>query len=308
MPFSFGQARLADGFGRFVVSGGQLVLVFVGFKIDSPHGWLGVGAAIALLSIFGWLGALKRWRSISDTPTSQVATAAQGYVELVGRGRQLQGLPLLSPLNGLPCLWYRYTIEHRDNDGKWEEQRSETSDASFIIHDGSGECLLDPEGAEVLSARKEVWTEGDTRYTQWLLLQEETIYALGQFVTRSGLDLQLNRDEDIKALLTEWKQDHPQLLKRFDLDGDGQVGLREWELARSAARREIEARHREARNSADLHLMHYPPDGRLYLISNMPPARLARRYQWWAWAHLIVFFTSLAGVAYSYALIFQSAP
>lgn len=299
-----GPWRLSDGVGRFVVSGGQLALVFVGLEIGSPEGWLGVAAAIAVLSVFGWLGALRRWRSVGDTPTSQVATAAQGYVELIGRGAPLDGLPLVSPLNGLPCLWYRYIIEHKDNDGKWQHERNETSDASFLLRDATGECLIDPDGAEVITTRKDSWTEGDTRYTQWLLLGQERIYALGQFVTRTALDLQLDRDADIRDLLAEWKRDHPQLLKRFDLDEDGQLSMREWELARSAARREIEANHRAARDNADLHLMHYPSDGRLYLISNLEPAKLASRYQWWAWGHLAVFFAALAGTAYSYALVF----
>lgn len=296
--------RLADGFGRFVVSGGQLFLLLLGFQIDDPRGWFFVAIGIAGLSVFGWLGALRRWRSISDTPTSQVATAAQGYVELLGSGRPLDGLPLLSPLNGLPCLWYRYTIEDKDSEGKWRHRESQTSDASFIIADGSGECLVDPEGAEVLTTRKECWEVGDERYTQWLLIRDETIYALGQFATRSGLDLQLDRNADIKDLLAEWKRDQPQLLKRFDLDGDGQLSIREWELARSAARREVEARHREERNSADLNLMRYPDDGRLYMISNLTPDTLARRYQWWAWGHLFVFFAGLAGASYSYRLAF----
>lgn len=296
--------RLTDGFGRFVVAGGQLMLVFVGLQLDHPLGWFAVCIGVALLSIFGWLGALRRWRHIIDTPTSLVATAAQGYVELLGRGKPLEGLPLVSPLTGLPCLWFRYTVEVKNSEGKWTQERSATSDLSFIINDGSGECLVDPEGAEVISIRKDVWEKNDERYTEWLLLKDEQIYVLGHFATRSGLDLQLNRNEDIKELLAEWKRDHPQLLQRFDLDGDGQLSLREWELARSAARREVEARHREARNTADLHLMHYPEGGRLYLISNMAPTKLARRYQWWAWGHLLIFFAALAGVAYSAARAF----
>ncbi|HWT54160.1 MAG TPA: hypothetical protein VN066_05080 [Rhodocyclaceae bacterium] len=307
MLFSSGRGlslRLADGFGRFVVSGGQLILLFIGFQIDDPRGWFFIAAGIAALSIFGWLAALHRWRSISDTPTSQVATAAQGYVELIGRGKPLDGLPLVSPLTALPCLWYRYNVEVKDGEGRWKHDRSETSDASFIISDGTGECLVDPDGAEVLSIRKDVWTQGDERYTQWLLLKDERIYVLGQFMTRTGLDLQLDRNEDIKDLLAEWKRDHPQLLKRFDLDGDGALSLKEWELARSAARREVEARHREVRSSADLHLMHYPEDGRLYMISNMAPDKLARRYQWWAWGHLFIFFGGLAGASYSYLWVF----
>lgn len=289
---------LGDGFGRFVVHGGQLVLVFIGFELGSPLGWLIVSAGIAALSVVAWFLALRRWRSIADTPTSQVATAAQGYVELSGRGKPLAGLPLVSPLNGLPCLWYRYTIETKGSDGRWRRDDAATSDASLILRDESGECLIDPDGAEVISTRKDTWTTGDQRYTQWLLLKDEHLYALGQFTTRTGLDLQLDRNEDIKHLLAEWKRDHPQLLKRFDLDGDGQVSLREWELARSAARREVEANHRDLRSSAELHLMHYPADGRLYLLSNVPAERLARRYKIWAWVHLIIFFAALYAVVY----------
>lgn len=301
MQLDFGShLHLRDGFGRFVVHGGQLVLVFIGFEMGTPAGWMFVSSGIAALSVLAWLLALRRWRLIADTPTSQVATAAQGYVELSGRGKALAGLPVLSPLNGLPCLWYRYTVETKDSDGKWHHDHTETSDASLILADESGECLIDPEGAEVISTRKDSWEEGDRRYTQWLLLQDEQLYALGQFTTKSGLDLQLDRNEDIKHLLAEWKRDHPQLLKRFDLDGDNKVSLHEWELARSAARREVEARHREARNSADLHLMHYPADGRLYLLSNVPAEKLARRYKIWAWGHLAIFFAALYAVVYFY--------
>lgn len=296
--------RLSDGFGRFVVSGGQLVLLFVGFQIDHPLGWFGIAIAIAALSVFGWLGSLRRWRSIKDTPTSMVASAAQGYVELIGRGKALAGLPLVSPLNGLPCLWYRYTVEEKGSDGKWTQQRSETSQLSFLIRDASGECLVDPEGAEVLAIRKDSWEVGDERYTQWLLLEHEKIYVLGQFTTHSSLVLALDRNLDISTLLADWKKDHPQLLKRFDLDGNGELSLREWELARSAARREVEANHREIRSAPDVHVMHYPADGRLYLISNMAPEKLARRYQWWAWAHLLVFFGGLAGASHTFRLAF----
>lgn len=290
--------NLGAGLGSFIVHGGQLGLVFIGFELGSPLGWLTVSAGIGALSVVAWFLALRRWRSMADTPTSQVATAAQGYVELSGRGQPLAGLPLLSPLNGLPCLWYRYVVETRDSHGRWRRSDAATSDASLILKDGSGECLIDPDGAEVISDRKDSWTDGDQRYTQWLLLKGEPLYALGQFTTRNGLDLQLDRNEDVKHLLAEWKRDHPQLLKRFDLDRDGQVNLREWELARRAARREVEANHRELRGSADLHLMHRPADGRLYLLSNVPAERLARRYRIWAWVHLVVFFAALYAVVY----------
>lgn len=44
--------------------------------------------------------------------------------------------------------------------------------------------------------------------------------------------------------------------------------------------------------------MHKPRDGRLFLISDLDPMELARRYQLWAWFHLLVLFGSAAGIAW----------
>lgn len=295
MRLSFGFRRIRrHGFGHFIVHGGQLLLVFTGFELKSSTGWLAVSVGIAALSVVAWLLAIRRWRVLGDTPTSHVATAAQGYVELSGRGRAMAGTPVVSPLKSLPCLWYRLDIEREDSDGKWQLESSETSDASIVFSDGTGECLLDTEGAEVISSHEDTWRDGDQRFTQWLLLEQDALYALGQFKTRSALDMQLDRDADIKQMLADWKEDNPQLLKRFDLNNDGKVDLREWELARGAARREVEKQHREARNSADLHMMHCPTDGRLYLISNIPAEKLAQRYRLLAWLHLVIFFVALS--------------
>ena len=75
--------------------------------------------------------------------TSKVASAAQGYVELIGSGRPLAGAPLISPVSQLPCLWYRYKIERKTSDNKWVLEDKGESDASFILEDGTGECVVD---------------------------------------------------------------------------------------------------------------------------------------------------------------------
>jgi hypothetical protein len=284
--------QLRRGWGEWITSGGQLLLLFVGGQIDSPLAWRCVAGAIALLSVPAWLSALRRARMVADTPTSQVASAAQGYVELQGRGKSLQGLPVLSPLNQLPCLWYRYRIERR-RDNKWETVERGESDASFLLDDGTGQCLVDPEGAEIIVEHRDQWTSGNQRYTQWLILNDEPVYAIGAFITRSGDSQALSVTEDMKALLAEWKRDMPALLKRFDLDGDGRIDLEEWGLARQQARREVEIQHRELREHPDLHLMGLPADGRLYLIATLPPARIERRYRLWSIAHLLIFVVSL---------------
>lgn len=293
--------RLRRGYGRFITSGAQLLLVAVAAEIDTPLGWAACSGLIAAVSLLAWTSTWRRARAFDDTPTSKVASAAQGYAELQGRGKPLDGVPLLAALSHLRCLWYRYLIERR-SDNKWVHEDSGESDASFILDDGSGQCVVDPEGAEVIPARRDQWTQGNRRYTEWLLLEGEALYALGQFKTLGSQDLQLDRTADVKALLAAWKTEPRELLRRFDLDGNGELDLREWELARAQARREVGRQHDEARRQPELHLMRRPEDGRLYVISTLQPERLSRRYRWWSAIHLAIFFGALAGSGYALRL------
>ena len=284
---------LRRGYSDLVTSAGQLILLFFGFQTESSLGMFVCVALMVPLSLLAWASAYRRARAVADTPTSKVASAAQGYSELIGSGRPLAGTPLLSPLNQLPCLWYRYTVERKDSENKWVQESKGESDASFILDDGTGECLIDPEGAEMLVTKKDTWMQGDRRYTQWLIIERQRIYALGQFATRGSVDLDLSVAEDIKQLLADWKTRPAELMQRFDLDRNGQLDLKEWELARAQAKREVLANHRELRASAELNVMHLPDDGRLYLISDMEPDSLAGKYRWWSWFHIAVFFGAL---------------
>ncbi len=284
---------LRRGYSDLVTSGGQLILLLIGFKTESALGMFVCVALMVPLSLFAWTSAYRRARAVADTPTSKVASAAQGYVELIGSGKPLAGAPLMSPHSHLPCLWFRYTVERKDNENKWVQEDKGESDASFILDDGSSECLVDPEGAEMLVTKKDSWIQGDRRYTEWLLIERQTIYALGQFATRGSVDLDLNAAEDVKALLAEWKTRPAELLQRFDLDKNGQLDLKEWELARAQARREVQANHRELRTTSELHVMHRPDDGRLYLISDLEPEGLSRKYRYWSWFHIAIFFGAL---------------
>ena len=293
--------RLQREYGNILAVALQGMLAGIVFGEGSRASLLGGGALLSAIGFPAWVAALRRVRAIADTPTSRIASAAQGYVELLGSARPLGGLPLLSPLTGLPCLWYRYRIERREND-KWVHDSSDESDASFLLDDGTGRCVIDPESAEILVDRHDTWIRDERRYAQWLLIDNDPLYALGDFVTRGSIDLDLDADEDVKALLAEWKKDRKSLLKRFDLDQNGEIDLKEWDLARRQAKREVAQAHREARERTEVHLMRRPDDGRLYLISSLPPDTLTRRYRLWSWAHLAFFFAGLAAVGYGWRL------
>lgn len=274
----------------------QLALLAVAWQLGQREAWLFCLGGIAMLALISWMALLRRRHAITGTPTSRIATAAQGYVELQGRGLPLDINPLHSPLTGGDCLWYRYQVEQKKNDDEWELLEQGESHTCFVLDDGSGQCLVDPEGAEILTHHSKRWNDGDCRYVEWTLRAQDKVYVLGNFVTQhasEGLDV----SADVKALLTEWKRDQSALLRRFDLDHDGQIDQREWALVRRMAQRETEKRHRELRQQPDLHLVRHTPEG-LFLISNHAPEKLARRFLWLAACQLTCFLFALGYVGW----------
>jgi len=283
---------------QLVTSGGQLLLLFIGLKLQSQTGWLWCLGSMAFVSLFAWYSALHRLRTISGTPTSRIGSAAQGYVELIGHG-EVHGVPILSRYSNLPCLWCRYKLERRRSDNKgWATEEQGENSAPFVIDDGSGKCIVDPQGAEILTRHKDSWTSGGHRYTEWKLLDIDFIYTLGEFKTVGGSNTTLTKDELVKQVLSEWKMDSDDLLRRFDLDNNGVLDMQEWMLARQAAKREADKRLNDAYAEPDINFMLRPHDGRLYLISNLNQGRLALRYKLWAWGHVIILFSALGGISW----------
>lgn len=277
--------------------GVYLIVGMLGVYAENRRAMLFALVVIAAIAFLAWMLSFRRLLAMSGTPTSRIASAAQGYVELVGRGRSHPDFQVLSRLTFLPCIWYRFIVEQRNSKDKWERVSSGRSDESFVLDDGSGLCVVDPDHAEVIPRRKEVWTQGKIRYTEWLILPQETIYLLGEFSTLSGETIELDLKRDIGELLAEWKRNQPQLLERFDLDRDGKISEKEWTLARSQAKREVRKTHNEIRTQPGTNILHKPRDGRLFLISNIDPEKLARRYRLWAWVHLVAFVGAVAGAA-----------
>lgn len=116
-------AEWRHDYANLVLGGGNLLILLLGFQLNSRIGWQISFALVGLTSFWAWYANLKRYRTVADTPTSRIASAPQGYVELVGRGQQPPGAGLLSPISGLPCLWYRYRVERKNGD-RWEHVES----------------------------------------------------------------------------------------------------------------------------------------------------------------------------------------
>lgn len=278
---------------NYITSGANLVLLWIGAEMGSREGWIFSLLLVALTSFIAWFGNIRRQRAISSIATSNIASAAQGYAELFGRAVQQSHDWLSARLSGRRCVWFYYKAERRTgNDERWETLDEGSSDDTILLDDGSGQCTVDADGAEVYTTHRKSWRDGEYRYTEWLLLPNEPLYVIGEFSTIQGGTGALERNQEVSALLAEWKRDHKELLRRFDANRDGQIDMAEWEAARQAAHAEVDAINAEIRLRDGFHLMKKPRDGRFFLISNLPPEKFARRYLIWSWYHLVMIFIS----------------
>ncbi len=275
--------------GQYVdtlTSASHLVLLGFALHMGNRQGWLICLGLIALISFFAWASGLKRARAIADTPTSRIASAAQGYVELYGRARVDSDNMIASPLSGASCIWFRYWT-YTKNGKSWQETSHGVSHSTFEISDGTGKCHIDPDDAEVIAPERRVSYHGQYKHVEELLYGG-MVYVLGEFSTVGGANSALNLKEDVNDLLAEWKRSPAILHERFDLDRNGEIDLREWELARRAAVGEVQKQHRQIRAESGVNIMRAPRDGRLFLLSSLSPQKLRNKYLCWSVFHLTI--------------------
>ena len=268
---------------------------------------------IAALTGYGIFHFVRRARLIEDTPTAKIRSAAQGYLELIGKGRYLGDKPLIAPLTGTPCTWFSYKIERKVHSGKhtrWSTVESETSALPFLLVDETGHCIINPAGAEVIPAVSHVWygharrptsapvrsrggffqlSSGGYRYTERRLHADEFLYALGDFVTLGEQQRDRHLDREVSATLKAWKQKPQALLQHFDADNNGEIDLQEWERVRQAARNKV--LHDRLHNAATpaVHTLGKPRDGRPVILSVLPQRNMSRKYRLKAAASLVAF-------------------
>jgi hypothetical protein len=272
-----------------VAAAGYVALAIFAFEAQQSGLKIGALGLVTVASLLAWLLAFRRYHAIVDTPTARISSAPQGYVELIGHCGLLPGAPPLGFANCPPCVWYRYRVFR---DGKQID--SGQSHDTFLLLDGSDECVIDPDLAEVVaSSRRTTRRDNYTTHTDYLRV-DAPLYAIGEFRTLTGTELTLDRRGAIRELLGDWKQDSNRLLERFDSNSDGEISLTEWQAVRQEAALEIADRHAEIRLSPDTHLLRAPGDGRPFILSGSDPDKLAVRYKLWAWLHAAVFIAAFA--------------
>lgn len=277
--------------------------------------WVVLMVILSVVSFFLVFYNWRRARLIEDVPTSLIRSAAQGYIELIGTGQLMPGTPITAPLTGLPCTWYRFKVEEKEvrhvrgrQETRWRKVNSGNSGELFLLVDDTGQCVIDPDGAEVIPSVKESWygntrnpesgptgstgifSSGRFRYTEQRMHIGDHLYAIGYFTTLSNIE-HGSMNEDIKAILRQWKKSPEHFLKQFDSNKDGEIDIQEWQAVRHAAEKQaLKERSERVKQHSAVHIMKQD-EHKPFILSTHPHDDLVRRYRIYATIALPAFLT-----------------
>lgn len=248
----------------------------------------GLGAA----GLYWFYYAFSRQHGVADTPTSRIASAAQGYVELGGEAVKLHGVRELFAQNGVPCLWYR-----RLDDLAPDAAGADGTQEPFGVRDETGFAIVLPYHAQVEAVRRYTWIGSDGKgYAEDRIYAGDRLYVLGEFTSSEpSFDL----EKAVANKLLQWREDPGALLTRFDANRDGHIDAQEdWKMrvqALHAAQAEGDAAIAEYRA---VNLIKSPEDSRAFIISTRPRRSLNRRLLAWEVLGLAAFIAGIFGAGY----------
>lgn len=276
--------------------------------------WVGslITASISVFCFFQMTRRLRQARVIENVPTSKIRSAAQGYVELIGQTKLMDGPVIISPLTSRTCVWYSYKIEEKvmrhQGDGKWQSHwkcvEQKRSEELFLLEDETGQCVIDPDGADVIPSNKKVWHKRHVvpprRYTEQIIREREELYAIGLFKTDGEID---NRriQERVAHLLRQWKNDPNQLIHMYDTNRDQKLDDKEWDIARQTAENHIHRELGSQEKQRQLNIMaRSPHKDQVFILSTISEHDLIKRYKRYAFGALVLFL--LTGSALVWAM------
>jgi len=120
----------------------------------SAEFWVIIILAVLAIVFFGWYFGhgqrLKRQlKQAKPWLLSELPEDTHGRV--IGRA-QVLGEQLAGPLTGRRCLYYIAMVEEQRSTGRstyWRTIASETRGVPFVLEDGTGRAIVDPNGAQV---------------------------------------------------------------------------------------------------------------------------------------------------------------
>ncbi len=206
----------------------------------------------------------RRINLLNKISTSNVSSVAEGLVELKGRAQWKD--PLYSPLSGAPCVYHSCSIEmwrkgKEKGPARWVPvYLKQSGELPFYLEDGSGRILIDPKGSSMvieqlseniisaneLTPEMHKLLDGETSSLVKVarpLIRANVPYRVNEFIVKTGQELYVfgtaAQNPEVEEARRKSKRGFsevikkikksPELLSRFDANGDGAVDMGEWE-------------------------------------------------------------------------------
>ena len=264
------------------------ILAYIGIRSASVEA-IAIGAGILTVSLtVRFFQLLKMKNLMEDIPISKLRSVSAGFVEVMGRIHAKT--PLISPISGAACAYFRYTKErrvHTRSGYSWEiSEIGEGAAEDCYIDDGTGIMSLNLKNADFsVSSREQTYNTyaelnmgilpqpgmNNYRYREEYLEDGKTVYAMGTAIPVNPL-------RRFGEYLAELKKDKNRLL-RFDLDGNGIIDESEWQAALPQLRSEFLAHYMDKGQSFSL-MMDYSKDFPVFLVSDQPEEQLLKTLKW----------------------------
>jgi len=116
--------------------------------------WLAIILVVVLIAVLSWYfsaGARLKRQLRAAKPWSLAELPEDTHGRVIGQARAL-GEQLQGPLTGRPCVYYIAMVEEQRSTGRstyWRTIASETRGVPFMLEDGTGRAIVDPNGAQV---------------------------------------------------------------------------------------------------------------------------------------------------------------
>jgi hypothetical protein len=116
--------------------------------------WVAIIVVIVLIIVVSWYfshGARLKRQLKAAKPWALAELPEDTHGRVIGQAYPL-GEQLVGPLTGRPCVYYIATVEEQRSTGRstyWKTIASETRGVPFMLQDGSGRAIVDPNGAQV---------------------------------------------------------------------------------------------------------------------------------------------------------------
>jgi hypothetical protein len=194
-------------------------------------------------------GFRKFWvkRLIQNIPTSKIRSIAMGLVEINGIAESRT--PLSGPYTKASCVFY-HLLEERlvrtDKTTYWVKELEVKTDIPFFVKDETGSVMIDPIGAEMDLPVRYSRTEGNKRYREWNIMQNETVYVLGTVKVCKGREERIQ--EEVESRLQEMI-DNPEEKIKLDINKDMWIDEEERRLAKEKIIEQVRREFEDIKNT-----------------------------------------------------------